>query len=161
VAGAAEVLVNWEAIKRREKEGRPLLDGIPRALPALLRADKVAEKVSRVGFDWPDARGPREKVDEELRELDRAVEEGNERRVAEELGDLLFSLVNFARHHGINAEEALSGTMDRFRNRFDHVERRVKESRGEWPLDAKGKPTRGVPMEELDDYWREAKGRMP
>ena len=157
VASPDEVVKNWDAIKRQEKQGRPLLDGIPRALPALLRATRLGEKVARVGFDWPDARGSREKVAEELGELDEAVAGGDRARIEAELGDLLFALVNFARHHGVDAEEALRGTTDRFRARFDHVEQRVKEMHGDWPRDEHDKPTSGLALEELDGYWNEAK----
>jgi MazG family protein len=161
VAGSEDVLRNWDAIKRTEKQNRPLLDGIPRALPALLRAARLSEKVGRVGFDWPDAQGSRDKVTEELGELDEAVSGGDPARVRAELGDLLFSLVNFARHHGVDPEEALRETTDRFRARFDHVERRVKETHGDWPRDDDGKPTKGLGLGELDSYWDEAKERGP
>lgn len=158
VEDAAEVLRNWDAIKRTEKADRPLLDGVPRALPALLRATKLSERVARVGFDWPDGEGSRAKVAEELAELDRAVAEGDRKGIHHELGDVLFALVNLARHHGVSAEEALRDTGDRFRARFDHVETRVKQAGG-WPVDPDGKPTRGLPLEELDAYWDEAKER--
>jgi tetrapyrrole methylase family protein/MazG family protein/ATP diphosphatase len=159
VTDRATIVRNWEAIKREEKKDRPLLDGVPRALPALLRATRLSEKVGRVGFDWPDAQGSRDKVTEELGELDEAVRGGDRVRVQAELGDLLFALVNFARHHGIDAEEALRDTTDRFRARFDHVERRVKEHHGDWPRDEEGKPSRGLSLEEMDGYWNEAKER--
>ena len=159
VSGAEEVLKNWDAIKRSEKQHRPLLDGVPRALPALLRATRLSEKVGRVGFDWPDAQGSRDKVSEELAELDEAVQGGDRTRVRAELGDLLFALVNFARHQGVDAEEALRETTDRFRARFDHVERRVKEKHGDWPRDQDGKATKGLSLAELDGYWDEAKER--
>ena len=159
VSGSAEVLRNWDAIKRREKANRPLLDGVPRALPALLRAERIGEKVSRVGFDWPDSQGSREKVTEELGELDHAIDAGDETRIASELGDVLFALVNLARHHGVNAEEALRGTADRFRRRFDHVEERVKETHRDWPRGENGKPTIGISLEEMDRYWDEAKAK--
>ncbi|HEX4336734.1 MAG TPA: nucleoside triphosphate pyrophosphohydrolase [Polyangiaceae bacterium] len=157
VNGSGEVLDNWDAIKQKEKQNRPLLDGIPRALPALLRATRLSEKVGRVGFDWPDAQGSRDKVTEELGELDEAVAGGEPARVRAELGDLLFAIVNFARHHGVDPEEALRETTDRFRARFDHVETRVKAEHGDWPRDAKGKPAHGVSLEEMDSYWDEAK----
>lgn len=157
VSGSEEVLRNWDAIKRREKANRPLLDGVPRSLPALLRATRIGEKVSRVGFDWPDSHGSREKVTEELGELDRAIQEGNKERIESELGDVLFALVNLARHAGVNAEEALRGTADRFGRRFDHVEKRVKEHHGDWPRGEDGKPTKGLSLKELDGYWDEAK----
>lgn len=158
VEGATEVLHNWDAIKRQEKADRPLLDGVPRALPALLRATRLSERVSEVGFDWPSAEGSRQKVAEELGELDGAIAAGDARAIHHELGDLLFAIVNLARHHGVSAEEALRDTSDRFRARFDHVEESVKR-RGGWPLDARGKPTRGRSLEELDGYWNEAKER--
>lgn len=160
VSGAEEVAENWEAIKRRERGGdRALLESVPRALPALQRAHRVSEKVGRVGFDWPDGRGSRDKVAEELGELDEAINEDDADRIEAELGDVLFALVNLARHHGVDAEAALRRTTDRFAERFGHVERRVKESRGDWPRDGRGKPGRGVPLEELDGYWNEAKRR--
>ena len=96
---------------------------------------------------------------EELGELDEAVARGNVDQVRAELGDLLFALVNFARHQGVDPEEALCATADRFRARFDHVERRVKETHGDWPRDDDGKPTRGLSLGELDGYWNEAKER--
>jgi MazG family protein len=157
ISGSAEVLRNWDLIKEQEKANRPLLDGIPRSLPALLRSTRMSEKVGKVGFDWPDARGSREKVDEELAELDRAAAAGDKDAIEAELGDVLFALVNLARHHGVDAERALRGTADRFRHRFDHVERRVKERHGGWPRDTAGKPTRGIALGELDGYWNEAK----
>ncbi len=159
VSGAEEVLRNWEAIKAGEKKERPLLDGVPRSMPALHRAQRISDKVSRVGFDWPDGRGSRDKVSEELTELDEACAGGERERIEHELGDLLFALVNLARHHGIDAELALRGTTDRFTRRFDHVERRVKERHGGWPAGADGKAAKGLALEELDGYWEEAKRR--
>jgi MazG family protein len=158
VADADAVARQWEAIKAQEKPSpRPLLASVPRSLPPLERARRLSDRVSRVGFDWPDASGSRAKVDEELAELDRAVSSGNKAEMESELGDLLFSLVNFARQHGIDAGAALQGTSDRFCERFAHVEQRVREGVGDWPRDAEGKPTRGIPLETLDAYWDEAK----
>jgi MazG family protein len=157
VSGSAEVLRNWEAIKAEEKKDRGVLDGVPHSLPALYRAQRMSEKVSRVGFDWPDGRGSRDKVSEELAEVDEAIAGGNPECIEDELGDLLFSLVNLARHHGVDAEMALRKTSDRFARRFSHVEARVKERHGGWPRAADGKPTVGLPLEVLDGYWDEAK----
>lgn len=157
VSGSDEVLTNWEAIKSEENKDRGVLDGVPHSLPALYRAQRMSEKVSRVGFDWPDGRGSRDKVSEELAEVDEAIAGGNKQRIEEELGDLLFSLVNLARHHGVDAELALRGTSDRFARRFSHVEERVKQEHGGWPRGADGKPTAGLSLEELDRYWDEAK----
>ena len=155
--GVDDVLRNWERIKAEEKRDRGVLDGTPRSLPALLRAQRMGEKVSRVGFDWPDARGSRAKVAEELGELDQAIAEGNKEHIEAELGDLLFALVNLARHHGVEAEAALRGTADRFARRFAHVEKRVKERHGGWPRSGDDKPGPGVALEVMDGYWEEAK----
>jgi MazG family protein len=157
VEGSEEVLRNWEAIKANEKAGRGLLDGVPHSLPALYRAQRMSEKVSRVGFDWPDPSGSREKVSEEIRELDEAVEQGDPERIEHELGDLLFALVNLARHQRVDAEIALRRAADRFRDRFGHVEQRVRDVHGGWPQGEDGKPSRGLSLEELDGYWEEAK----
>jgi tetrapyrrole methylase family protein/MazG family protein/ATP diphosphatase len=158
VDGADGVARQWDEIKEAEK-GRPraLLDGVPRSLPPLLRAQQLSERVSRVGFDWPDAAGSRAKVQEELGELDHAIQQGDKAHISAELGDVLFALVNLARQHGLDAGEALASTCDRFAGRFGHVEARVREEHGGWPRDAQGKPTRGVELEQLDAYWNEAK----
>jgi MazG family protein len=158
VSGSQEVLHNWERIKAEENRERGVLDGVPRSLPALYRAQRMGDKVSRVGFDWPDARGSRDKVSEELRELDEAAAAGDKARIEAELGDLLFALVNLARHHGVDAELALRGTADRFAGRFAHVEKRVRERDGGWPRGEDGKPARGLPLDVMDAYWEEAKG---
>lgn len=152
-----QVTQNWEAIKRRERGERPLLGGIPRALPALERANRLGTKTRSVGFDWPDSRGSRAKVSEELAELDEAIESADSARVQAELGDLLFALVNLARHLGVSPEAALRETSDRYQRRFGFVEERVKERHGDWPRDQRGRPTTGVGLEELDRYWEEAK----
>lgn len=157
VEDSDEVLRNWERIKADEKRDRGLLDGVPRSMPALQRAQRMGEKVSRVGFDWPDSRGSREKVAEELSELDAAMDEGDRDRVEAELGDVLFALVNLARHRGVDAETALRRTSDKFARRFGHVERRVKEKHGGWPRGADDKPAQGLSLDELDGYWNEAK----
>ncbi len=123
---AGEVLRNWEKIKRDEKADRPprgALDGVPADLPALLKATRIGEKASRVGFDWPDPEGPWHKLSEELRELREALASGDQESVERELGDVLFSLCNVSRHAGVNAEMALRQTIDRFRARFDFVEK--------------------------------------
>lgn len=146
-----EVLTNWEAIKTKEKKDRGLLDGVPKSMPALNRAQRVGEKVERVGFDWPDLAGSRAKVDEEVRELDEAVAKGDQDAIEEELGDVLFALVNLARHAKVDAEAALRATTDKFTTRFRHVEKRVREVHGGFPND------RTLPLEELDRYWEEAK----
>jgi MazG family protein len=159
VGSAAEVLQNWERIKAAERAGKKdkgVLGGVPRALPALTRAQRVGEKVARVGFDWPDARGSRGKVTEELGELDQAIARGDKDRIEAELGDVLFALVNLARHVDVDAEGALRRTIDKFSQRFEHVEQRVVERHGGWPTTSADER---LTLAELDGYWDEAKAR--
>lgn len=148
VSGTREVLANWEKLKQAEKAGRGALDGIPRALPALLYALRMGDKAARVGFDWPDPSGPRAKVDEELGELDRAVASGDRDAMEHELGDLLFSVVNLARKLDLDPEGALTRTNQRFARRFRHVEARAREG---------GRALDQHTLEELDAFWNEAK----
>jgi MazG family protein len=122
VTGTSEVLANWEAIKAEEKPKRGVLDGVPKALPALLRAVRVGEKAARVGFDWPSLSGARAKVDEELAELDQALASGDASQVGRELGDVLFALVSVARKADVDPEAALRGTLDRFTERVRGTE---------------------------------------
>jgi tetrapyrrole methylase family protein/MazG family protein/ATP diphosphatase len=129
---ASEVLRNWEKLKAKERGDKGILSGVPRSMPALTRAQRIGEKVARVGFDWDSAQGSRAKVNEEMGELDEAVERGETSAIEEELGDVLFALVNFARHVGMDAEGALSRSIDKFTTRFAHVERRVRERHGGW-----------------------------
>ena len=142
------VLANWELIKRQEKPDTPprgVLDGLPADLPALLLAYRLGEKVARVGFDWPDADGPRRKLLEELAELDDALATGQIAAIEAELGDVLFSVCNLARHVQVNPEMALRATADRFRRRFAHVERELGPRLGE------------ASLEEKEELWQQAK----
>ncbi len=139
---------NWEAIKRSEKGDRSAIGGVPRALPALLRAQKLTEKASRVGFDWPSTEGPLDKLDEELAELRQAVADGDASAVRHEIGDLLFSLVNLARFLDADAEDALRGTVDRFEARFMAMEREIR---------AEGRSVEQLSLDELEDRWQRAK----
>jgi MazG family protein len=156
---AEEVLRNWELIKAAERRSKPkdegVLSGVPKSLPALMRAQRVGEKAARVGFDWADVKGSRAKIDEELGELDRAIAEGDARAIEAELGDALFALVNLARHVGLDAEAALRGTTEKFTRRFRGVEERVVASRGGWPAPGESP----IALEELDAYWNLAKAR--
>jgi tetrapyrrole methylase family protein/MazG family protein/ATP diphosphatase len=152
-----QVEANWERIKLEEKAGRSLLDGVPRSLPALQRASQTSRRAAQVGFDWDDESGARRKVDEELGELDQARATEGAERVAEEFGDLLFAMVNWARHLGVEPEQALRQACDKFRSRFDDVEASVLRARGDWPRDERGKPTKGVPLDELERYWEATK----
>lgn len=157
VSGSAEVLQNWAQIKLAERraagERAPsALDGVPRALPALVRSERLGEKAARVGFDWTDAAQVRAKVDEELGELDRAMRDEGRERVAEELGDVLFALAQLARFVGVHPEDALREAATKFDARFRRMER-LAAGRGEElrALDAAG----------LDALWNEAKRGDP
>ena len=136
----AERFANWEDQKAEEREAAAkrrgseepvsVLGDVPKALPALKRASKLGKRASRVGFDWPDAAGIREKVNEELAELDAARESGNAEHVAEELGDALFTLVNLGRKLDVDSEEALRAANSKFERRFRHMEG-LARSRGQ------------------------------
>jgi len=151
---AQEVLFNWEQIKKLEREkaqGRAsLLDGVPRELPALLRAHRLQEKASRVGFDWNEARQVFQKVEEELAELRAAMENEQPDRMEAELGDLLFSLVNLGRFIAVNPEEALRKTIARFIARFQYIEEELAR---------RGTAPGQVTLEEMDALWAEAKAK--
>ena len=151
----ATVLKNWEQIKQQEhrKESRhSALDGVPETLPALLKAQRSQEKAARVGFDWKDASGPLAKIREELAELEEAVAASKDTaldvHVKEELGDLLFSVANLARHLKADAESALEGTTAKFSRRFRAVEAAAK---------AAGRDLKSMTLAEMDALWDEAK----
>ncbi|HVV49088.1 MAG TPA: MazG nucleotide pyrophosphohydrolase domain-containing protein [Polyangia bacterium] len=151
VKDADDVLSNWAKLKAKEKAAKGkhgALDGVPRSAPALLRATRTGEKAGAVGFDWPDADGPRAKVDEELRELDEARGGGDRARMQAELGDLLFATVNLARKLELDAEQALRDATDRFARRFGHLER---------TLAAEGRAVADAPPDEQDRLWEAAK----
>ncbi|RMH02634.1 MAG: nucleoside triphosphate pyrophosphohydrolase [Planctomycetota bacterium] len=150
VAGTGEVLGNWEAIKKTEKEeagqeDTSALSGVPATLPALLRAWRVGQKAANAGFDWPDLLGPAEKVEEEWAEFQEAVARDDREAARHELGDLLFAVVNLARKIDVEPELALRGTIERFTARFRHIERHL------------GKPLGEASLEEMDALWEEAK----
>ena len=151
---AQEVLFNWEQIKKTErvsaKGHASLLDGVPRELPALLRAHRLQEKASRVGFDWKEARQVFRKVEEELGELRAAMESERPDRMEAELGDLLFSLVNLSRFIAVNPEEALRKTIARFIARFQYIEEELAH---------RGRTPGQVTLEEMDALWAEAKAK--
>jgi len=151
---AQEVLFNWEQIKKLEREkaqGRAsVLDGVPRELPALLRAHRLQEKASRVGFDWNEARQVFQKVEEELAELRAAMESEQPDRMEAELGDLLFSLVNLGRFIAVNPEDALRKTIARFIARFQYIEEELAR---------RGAAPGQVTLEEMDALWAEAKAK--
>ena len=148
------VLRNWERIKQGEHKApkASALDGVPEALPALLKAQRTQHKAAKVGFDWQDAQGPEAKIVEELAELKAAVAEGQPEAVADEYGDVLFSMVNLARHIGVDAESALRAATAKFAKRFRAVEARVK---------AAGKDMKAMSLSELDAVWDAVKVEEP
>ena len=154
VDNAEQVHRNWERIKAEEKRGRGVLDGVPKSLPALARAQRLGEKAARVGFDWPNRSGVRDKVDEELRELDEAIEAGEPDAVREELGDALFALVNLARHLDVDAELALQEVSRKFTRRFASVEAQVKQEHGGFE-----EAREALDIETLESYWQCAKAQ--
>ncbi len=151
---SAAVLANWaklKAVEKAKKGRKGALDGIPRSAPALVRATRAGEKAGAVGFDWPDAAGVRDKVDEELAELDHACQAGDRDQMMHELGDTLFALTNLARKLGLDAENALREATDRFARRFGHMEE---------ALLAEGRTVASARPEELERLWQAAK-RVP
>jgi tetrapyrrole methylase family protein / MazG family protein len=152
VRDADGVLRQWAALKKKENEakgrGKSVLEGVPREMPALARAERLTEKASRVGFDWPDAAGARAKVAEELEELDEAIAGGDPARIEDELGDLLFATANLARKLGVPPEEALRRTLSKFISRFEHVET---------TLALRGVAHGEATLAEMDVLWEEAK----
>jgi len=149
VEGVSDVLTNWEQIKMKEGNRRSALQGVPATLPALLRAHRVQEKAASVGFDFPERDGAWEKVEEEIREFKNLVESGaGADEKEEEFGDVLFALVNYARFIDVNPENALRRTNDKFTRRFRHIEQRLSE---------RGLTMKDVDLEEMDQYWNEAK----
>ncbi len=146
-----KVLENWDVIKKRTKQQNTQTDSmnsIPREFPALMRADKVQKKASKVGFDWQSVDGAFEKVSEELKELQEAVQMGVVDNIGEELGDLLFSVVNVSRFVKVDSEEALTNATDKFVDRFSKVEKMANE---------RGIDMKNTELEELDKLWDEAK----
>jgi tetrapyrrole methylase family protein/MazG family protein len=152
VDGEGQVLTNWEAIKKQEREqnGEPeksLLDGVPKALPALHLAQEYQERAARVGFDWPQVEGVLEKIVEEIEEIRQSQ---NADELTDELGDLFFVLVNLARWKKIDAEAALQAANRKFKRRFGYVEQRAREL---------GRALPEMTLEEMDALWDEAKGQ--
>lgn len=151
VDSAEEVLVNWDAIKSASKQRNTVTDkmlAVPRQLPALMRAEKVQGRASKVGFDWDSVDGAFEKLAEESAELKAAASEADKPHIEEELGDLLFSAVNVARFLKVDPEEALTRATDKFQNRFSVVESLADE---------RGIDIQSASLETLDRLWDEAK----
>lgn len=147
---AEQVLVNWEKLKsdERKAENKGVLSGVPGSLPALLKASRLTEKAARVGFDWRRTEDVFEKLEEEVGELREAITSGEQEKVQEELGDLLFTIVNAARKLSVNPEEALQSTNRKFARRFASMEAEVHQS---------GRNIDQLSLEEMDALWDRAK----
>jgi XTP/dITP diphosphohydrolase len=142
-----EVKQNWEKLKL--KEGRKsVLEGVPKSLPALVKASRIQEKVKAVGFDWEEPHQVWDKVQEELHELQVEIEAGNQDKMESEFGDVLFSMINYARFLNINPEDALERTNKKFIKRFQYLESKADEL---------GKPLMEMTLAEMDVFWNEAK----
>ncbi|HEX8953012.1 MAG TPA: nucleoside triphosphate pyrophosphohydrolase, partial [Polyangia bacterium] len=156
VRDSNEVLANWSKLKAAEHaekgKKRRTLDGVPVDLPALLRAQRLGEKAAAVGFDWPDAAGVRDKIEEELREIDEAAARGNQAELEHEVGDLLLAVSRYAAKLGVAPEDALRSALRRFQSRFEAMEDRVI---------ARGAKVGDTPLEELDRIWNEVKKVQP
>ncbi len=148
-----KVLHQWEEIKKQEKGNRDqksVLDNIPKALPGLARAQKLQKKAAKQGFDWDQIEDVIAKLDEEVEEFKEAFRDNDTPHMAEEMGDLLFVIVNLARFKKIDAEEALRGTNNKFISRFQYIEQEVAK---------RGKTLKETSLEEMEQYWQDAKKR--
>lgn len=144
-----EVLLHWEAQKRKEgKQRESIIDGIPKTLPSLLRAHRLQDRAARVGFDWEQPKDVLEKLDEELKEFKNAFKEKKQDEIEDELGDIFFVLVNISRFIGVNPEDALRKTISRFISRFRYIEMAAADL---------GKKLTDMSLAEMDALWAEAK----
>ncbi len=150
VKGVMQVWSNWEQIKSEEASVRSILDSIPKAMPALYRADKTQKKAARVGFDWDNVAGAWDKVFEELEEIREVIGSKplKKKRLSEEMGDLLFSIVNVARKMGLNSEETLHNSVEKFSKRFFRIEKHCR---------AKGALLSELSLDEMEKLWNKAK----
>jgi len=148
----SEVIDRWEVIKQGNNKDYSVLEGVPKSLPALLKAYRIQEKVGRLGFDWKEAKEVVAKIKEEVAEFEEAFCKNDSQTMYNELGDLLFSLVNLSRHLGLRAEEALNDTNAKFIRRFQYIESRLSKM---------GKTPAESTLEEMDKLWEESKSVLP
>ena len=148
VTTAEDVKNNWEKIKLREKGRKSVLGGVPNSLPSMVKAYRMQEKTKGVGFDWENEEEVWEKVLEEIDELKVEVKSGDAIKKEHEFGDLLFSLINYARHINVNPEDALERTNKRFAKRFQYIEEQARKN---------GRPLKDMEFEEMDAFWNDAK----
>ena len=147
VADEEEVKQNWEKLKLKEGK-KSVLEGVPKGLPALVKASRIQDKVKGVGFDWEESHQVWDKVQEELEELQVEVAAGNQDKIEAEFGDVLFSMINYARFLNVNPEDALERTNKKFIKRFQYLESKAVEL---------GKPLMDMTLAEMDVFWNEAK----
>ncbi|WP_298533384.1 nucleoside triphosphate pyrophosphohydrolase [uncultured Algibacter sp.] len=147
VENEEDVKRNWENLKLKEGKSS-VLEGVPRSLPALVKANRIQEKVAGVGFDWEETNQVWEKVEEEINEFKVEVKSGNQDQMESEFGDVMFSMVNYARFLGINPENALERTNKKFSKRFQYLEAKAKSM---------NKPLKDMTLAEMDVFWEEAK----
>ncbi|TXE16922.1 nucleoside triphosphate pyrophosphohydrolase [Psychroserpens burtonensis] len=152
VENEADVKRNWELIKLKEGKGKKsVLEGVPKSLPAMVKASRIQDKVAGVGFDWEEPHQVFEKVQEELGELQEEVNQNNQDRIESEFGDVLFSMINYARFLKVDPESALERTNKKFIKRFQYLEQKSKDL---------NKPLSDMTLGEMDIFWEEAK-RLP
>ena len=142
-----DVKRNWEQLKLKEGK-KSVLEGVPKSLPAVVKANRIQDKVSGVGFDWEKPEQVWEKVQEELSELNEEIKAGNNENIEKEFGDVLFSMINYARFIGVNPENALEKTNKKFINRFQYLEKEAKKE---------NKKLSDMSLEEMDIFWNESK----
>ena len=142
-----EVKENWERLKLKEGKNS-VLEGVPKSLPAMIKANRIQDKVSGVGFDWEEPFQVWEKVQEEISELNEEIKKGAKNSIESEFGDVLFSMINFARFIGVNPENALEKTNKKFINRFQYLEKSAKKE---------GKKLSEMTLSEMDVYWEQSK----
>ena len=147
VANEEEVNRNWEKLKLKEGK-KSVLEGVPRSLPALVKANRIQDKVAGVGFDWEEPQQVWEKVQEELSELNEEIKAGNKENIEKEFGDVLFSMINYARFIKVNPENALEKTNKKFINRFQYLEEAAKKE---------GKELSDMSLAEMDVHWENSK----
>ena len=147
VKDESEVKENWEKLKLKEGK-KSVLEGVPKSLPAMVKANRIQDKVSGVGFDWEEPNQVWNKVQEELSELNEEIKKGSNNSIESEFGDVLFSLINFARFIGVNPENALEKTNKKFINRFQYLEKAIKKE---------GKKLSEMTLSEMDVYWEQSK----
>lgn len=149
VANAKEVEENWEQLKLKEKGGnKSVLEGVPQSLPALVKANRIQDKVRGVGFDWDEKEQVWEKVKEEMHEVENEIRKGDQDKMEQEFGDMFFSLINAARLYGVNPENALERTNQKFMKRFNYLESKTLKQ---------GRNLKDMNLEEMDEIWEEAK----